>query len=71
MSVRSSALTHVRYRSGERKFDVMFKGERPYEYSNVPRSKFREFLAAESKGTFINKKIKPFYPQRQLRSDEV
>ena len=37
-----------------------------YEYHNVPQSIFVKLLNAQSKGTYWNKYIKPFYSCRRL-----
>lgn len=36
-----------------------------YDYLDVPQEVFDEFRAAFSKGTYLNKKIKPFFQIRE------
>jgi hypothetical protein len=42
--------------------EVEFRSGAVYRYFAVPRRVFEEFLAAESKGSFFNRIIKPRYP---------
>jgi lysyl-tRNA synthetase class 2 len=42
--------------------DVEFTSGTKYRYFAVPERVFHEFLAAESKGVFFNRRIKPCYP---------
>ena len=69
--VKSSAMTAIRYRAAGKKLDVMWNGDTPHEYTNVPQSKFLAALEAESKGKFVNQVIKPNYRQRKLPPNEV
>jgi hypothetical protein len=39
---------------------------RVYEYRKVPPREFKGFLNAESKGTYINRRIKPAYDFEEL-----
>lgn len=38
-----------------------------YDYLEVPQEVFDEFRAAFSKGTYLNKKIKPFFKYEKVR----
>jgi hypothetical protein len=64
--VRSSAVREVRYDERTRKLQLIFSAGDPYEYRNVPRSKYRALMQAESKGKFVNAEIKPRYPYRKI-----
>jgi hypothetical protein len=67
VNVQSSAVREVRYRAREKKLDLIYSDEDcTYEYYDVPRSKFRALMQADSKGQFVNKEIKPKYPYRKL-----
>lgn len=37
-----------------------------YDYLDVPQEVFDEFRAAFSKGTYLNKKIKPFFKYEKV-----
>lgn len=45
---------------------VVFLSGLVYEYQGVPESVYQEMKAVKSKGTFLNKRIKGFYPYRKL-----
>jgi hypothetical protein len=64
--VASSAVRTVRYHAAHNELDVRFEKGREYRYSNVPRSKFRALLDAESIGEFINHEIKPYHFFREI-----
>ena len=40
---------------------IRYAGGRLYEYKDVPPATYQDFLAAESKGQFVNWHIKPYY----------
>lgn len=44
---------------------VEFYGSGLYAYRGVSLRVYEEFLAADSKGTFVNEVIKPRYPYRK------
>jgi lysyl-tRNA synthetase class 2 len=64
--VNSSAIRGLRYDSKMKRLDLVYANGEPYEYHDVPRSKFRALMEAESKGKFVNEKIKPRHPFRKL-----
>jgi hypothetical protein len=66
--VASSAVRAVRYHSAQNKLDVRFEEGREYRYGNVPRSKFRALLEADSIGEFVNREIKPYHPCEEITS---
>jgi hypothetical protein len=62
----STAIERYRYDEERRMLFVRYCGGRsrrgrPYTYHDVPLSAFLALEKAESKGTFINKVIKPRY----------
>jgi hypothetical protein len=66
MPVASSAARAVRYHAARNELDVRFEEGREYRYSDVPRSKFRALLEADSIGEFINHEIKPYHFCREI-----
>ena len=68
MHVASSAVRAVRYHAGRNELDVRFEEGREYRYHNVPRSKFRALLEADSIGEFVNHEIKPHHPYQEISS---
>jgi hypothetical protein len=69
--IESSAIREVRYRERQRELHAHF-ADNPdlYIYEQFPRSKFRQFMNAKSKGKFMNKEIKPRHPFRKLADDQ-
>ena len=63
--VDSSVIAAVAY-SAEATLDVEFTSGAKYRYFAVPAQLFHEFLAADSKGVFFNRRIKPSYPCTKL-----
>lgn len=64
--VESSAIEMVGYEPTEMALIVVFKGGAIYRYSGVPERLYDQLMAAESKGTFVNKLIKPYFPVEPL-----
>ena len=64
--VGSSAVSAVRYDPVTKQLEVRFEEGREYRYDQVPRSKFRALLTAESIGTFVNREIKPYHPCAEI-----
>lgn len=58
-SVKSSAIKNLDY--GNMILDVEFTNGKRYYHTNVPKSTYQEFLAAESKGDFYNRRIRNRY----------
>ena len=63
--VESTAIASVAY-SPEAVLDVEFTSGATYRYFAVPEQLFHELLAAESKGAFFNRVIRPCYRHAQL-----
>jgi hypothetical protein len=57
--VESSAVASIGYSDSAGALDVEFHNGGVYRYVGVPRSVFDAFSAAESKGAFLNQRIKP------------
>lgn len=65
ISVDSTVITAVVY-STDAALDVDFTSGARYRYFAVPAQVFHEFLAADSKGVFFNRRIRPCYPCTKL-----
>jgi hypothetical protein len=63
--VESSWVAAIGYDEvGEELFVALIEG-RLYAYAGVPGSVWRDFVAADSKGTFVNETLRPRYPFRR------
>lgn len=56
--VSSSAIVSLGYDPSSETLEVEFTGGSVYQYYDVPESVYRDFLAADSKGTFLNVHVK-------------
>ncbi len=72
-SVESSQIHSIGYDAPTRTLAVRFKARSGpgslYHYGNVSEAEFAEFQAAESKGSFFGRRIKPFeslYPFKKI-----
>lgn len=63
--VDSSCVARVGYDPNAEEVYVEFHGSGLYAYRGVSPRVYEEFLAADSKGTFVNEEIKPRYPYRK------
>lgn len=61
VAVESSAATAVRYSVTRHWLDVEYTNGGQYRYFRVPPEVYRELMAAESIGTYLNQCIKPDY----------
>jgi hypothetical protein len=59
-SINSSALIYVHH--DKNGLAVRFRGGNAYLYVGVPKRLYDEFMAAPSRGQFLNTRIKPRYP---------
>lgn len=69
-AVKSSNIKSIGYSGLRRKLEVEFKSGDIYRYRAVPRHVFHDFASAESKGKFLNEKIKYLYPYRKHMSKD-
>jgi hypothetical protein len=67
IGVNSSNIAAIGYSAVCRVLQVDFLTGRRYRYHDVPSQVFDGFLAASSKGRFLNNFIKPEYPHYQRR----
>jgi hypothetical protein len=65
--VESSAISSADHCPRAGTLIITFLSGRRYAYFDVPRSEYEALLAAESKGTFVNARIKPRYRYEELR----
>ena len=64
--VESSSIQSVGYDSDRHVLEVEFENGSVYHYFLVPRSIHAGLMAAESKGRFLNAKIKDVYRSERL-----
>ena len=62
--VSSTDLVSVGYENGT--LEIEFKGNRVYQYFNVPQSVYQSLMAAFSKGTYFHANIKDRYQYREI-----
>ncbi len=63
--VDSSCVARIGYDANTEEVYVEFHDSGLYAYRGVSPRVYEEFLAAGSKGTFVNEVIKPRYPYRK------
>jgi hypothetical protein len=66
--VESSWVAAIGYEQSTREVHVTLLDGAAYAYASVPPELWRLFLAAQSKGTFVNEVLKPRYDVRKLSS---
>lgn len=59
--VTSSNVVSIGYDAAGQRLEVEYKGGKVYTYAEVPAETHRDLLAAESKGSFIARQIKPTF----------
>lgn len=64
--VESSSLASVGYEEWTRTLEVEFRNGGVYRYLGVPSSVHQALLTAESRGAYLNTRIKPYYPYVRL-----
>ena len=58
--VRSRNIASIGYLSAERELEIKFRESGDvYRYFDVPNEEYEAFMAAESKGTYLNQVFKP------------
>jgi uracil-DNA glycosylase family protein len=60
--VESSAIRKLRYDPKRKLLDIDFDREKIYRYPNVKPKEYKELLASDSAGTYINRIFKPQHP---------
>jgi KTSC domain len=69
--VDSSAVVSVGYDDWSKTLEIEFSGGAIYDYAQVPEVLYRDFLAAESKGRFVNLYIKPYFEHEEMTGEPV
>ncbi len=69
--VESSNIERIGYNRKQSILRIVFQGGRAYDYPLVTERDFDELMAADSKGSFFNRRIKPLYPHRTPRDAEL
>jgi hypothetical protein len=64
--VSSTSVVAVGYDKAAHALYVEFVDGDTYVYSLVPRSTFEGLMQASSKGSFVNRVVKPRYPYRRM-----
>lgn len=62
----SSVVSHISYHLDKQELTVVFVSGDRYRYLNVPEKVYKDFKAATSKGTFLNRKIKPSFEAEKI-----
>jgi hypothetical protein len=62
----SSLIRSASYWPDRRELELMFWSGRRYLYSDVPADIADEFVEADSKGSFYNRRIRNCFPCREL-----
>jgi hypothetical protein len=58
--VRSTTIASIGYLPAERELEIKFRASGDvYRYFDVPSEEYAAFMAAESKGTYLNQVFKP------------
>lgn len=63
--VDSTNVEAVGYDEESRELHVQFRNGKVYIYADVPEETHRELLNADSKGSYLNREIKPNYECRE------
>jgi hypothetical protein len=63
--VDSSNIEQIGYDAGAMELWVRFVGGATYVYTEVPPSTYEELMSADSKGSYLNREIKPNYTFHQ------
>lgn len=63
--VDSSNIESVGYDGDTRELHVSFVTGKLYIYAEVPEETYAELLSADSKGSYLNREIKPNYECRE------
>ena len=60
VSVRSTSIDSIGYLPARRELEIKFRESGDvYRYFDVPEEEYAAFMAAESKGTYLNQVFKP------------
>ncbi len=59
--VTSTSVVEIGYEPASGTLEVLFRNGARYRYFDVPAEEHEALLAAESIGTYVNRRIKPAY----------
>lgn len=62
----SSVISYMTYDAEKAKLIIHYRSGAVYEYLHVPESEYASMRKATSKGTYLNKVIKPKYSYKKL-----
>lgn len=62
----SSVIAHFKYNEDKKALIVVFLSGDTYVYENVPEKIYKEFKAAISKGSYLNRKIKKLFKAKKV-----
>lgn len=66
ITVDSSMIHAVGYDPQTQELEVVFSSGKIYRYSNIPEQIYQQFMAADSKGSYMRSCIIGFYPERKV-----
>jgi len=66
-SVVSSNLSSIGYDVSSSTLEVEFKNRSIYQYLGVPENVYKELMASQSIGSYLNKHIKNAYRFKQIK----
>jgi hypothetical protein len=61
LSVESRAIQSVGYDAVSRTLEIEYAGGGVYRYFGVPQRAYELLLIADSRGAYVNRRIKPYY----------
>ena len=64
--VDSSNIEQIGYDEDQRELWVRFKSGDTYVYANVPPATYDDIARADSKGSYLNREIRPNYEYRRV-----
>ena len=65
--VDSSSIRSVDYDPDNRILELEYAGGNVYQYYEVPEGIHIDLMCADSKGRFVNFRIKPYYSYKKIR----
>jgi hypothetical protein len=69
--IDSTSLESVGYEMESKTLEVEFAGGAVYQYLEVPEEEIRKFMRAQSRGTYLNRHIKPRYLCRRIQTSRA
>jgi KTSC domain-containing protein len=69
-AVASSTLNTVAYDHASQVLQLEFRSRAVYRYFGVPPAVYHDLIAADSKGAYFNRNIRPKFPYCKLSGDD-